>query len=248
LKRLLPALIATALAIAGCGGDPKGPRLTVSAAASLKRPFTDYARGFEGADVRLSFAGSDQLAAQIRAGARPDVFAAANTELPDELFAAGLLERPVRFAANRLVVAVPAGGAKVKRFEDLSRRGVTIATGSSSVPVGSYANQVLARIPLSRRRALIRNIRDREPDVSGIVAKIAQGAVDAGFVYATDVEALGGKLRAIELPARLRPRVAYSAAVVRGTEHPDEATRFVRDLIRGDGAQALRRAGFEPPP
>lgn len=245
MKRFVPLLLV--IALVGCGGESSGPRLTVSAATSLKEPFAEYAGGFEGADVRLSFSGSDQLAAQIRAGARPDVFASANAALPEALFAEGVVEGPVRFASNRLVVAIPAGGGKVERFEDLGRKGVTIATGSSSVPIGTYTNQALTRIPLSRRRGIIRNIRDREPDVAGIVAKVAQGAVDAGFVYVTDVKALGGKLRAVELPARLQPDIAYAAAVVRGTDHPDEATRFVRDLVRGDGARALRRAGFPPP-
>ena len=247
MRRLAPFLVGV-LAVAGCGGESEGPRLTVSAASSLKKPLTDYGEGFDRADVRLSFGPSDLLAAQIRGGVRPDVYAAANTQLPDELFAAGLVERPVRFAANRLVVAVPGENAKVKRFEDLARRGVRIGTGSPSVPIGAYTNQVLGRIPLARRSAFVGNLRSREPDVSAVVAKVAQGVIDAGFVYITDVEAMGGRLKAIEIPKRLRPQVAYAAAVVRGTEHPDEATRFVRDLVSGDGAAALRRAGFEPPP
>jgi hypothetical protein len=36
--------------------------------------------------VRFSFAGSDVLAAQIRADAKPDVYAATNTTLPDALY------------------------------------------------------------------------------------------------------------------------------------------------------------------
>jgi molybdate transport system substrate-binding protein len=71
--------------------------------------------------------------------------------------------------------------------------------------------------------------------------------VDAGFVYATDVQASGGRLRAIELPARLQPKVVYGAAVVKGTSHGTEARAFVAGLLSGDGQQALRRAGFEPP-
>ena len=39
--------------------------------------------------MRLSFAGSDELAAQIQQGAQPDVYAAANTKLPDQLHAEG---------------------------------------------------------------------------------------------------------------------------------------------------------------
>ena len=91
-------------------------------------------------------------------------------------------------------------------------------------------------------------MRSEEPDVAGIVGKLAQGAVDAGFVYATDVAAAGGALRGIALPARLEPQVAYAAAVVRNAPHPAQARAFVAGLARGAGAQALRAAGFEPPP
>ena len=241
------ALLPLLLVLGGCGGSDE-PRLTVSAATSLEAPLTAYADGFDGARVRLSFAGSDQLAAQIRAGARPDVFAAANTELPRDLHVHGLLERPVPFASNRLVVAVPAGGAKVARFEDLARPGVTIAAGAPSVPAGAYADRALARLPAARRDAIARNVRDREPDVGGVVAKVIQGAVDAGFVYATDVRGAGGKLRAIQLPAWLRPSVAYAAAVVKGTSSRHKASGFVKGLLTGRGAAALREAGFEPPP
>jgi molybdate transport system substrate-binding protein len=84
--------------------------------------------------------------------------------------------------------------------------------------------------------------------VSGIVGKLSQGAVDAGFVYATDVQAADGKLVAIQLPARLQPSVAYEVAVVKGTKRPDEAEAFVAGLVKGRGQAALMAAGFDPPP
>ena len=233
--------VAAAVAVGGCA-DGDHPRLTVSAATSLKQAFTEYGEAFEGAEVRLSFAGSDQLAAQIRAGARPDVFAAADTALPERLNGDGLVERPLRFAANRLVVAVPAEG-RVKRVEDLARPGVRIAVGSPSVPVGAYARRAIERLPPGVRR----NVRSEEPDVAGVVGKLRSGAVDAGFVYATDLRAVRG-LRAIELPVAARPRVEYAAAVVRGSDHAEAARRFVRGLVSGPGRAALRRAGFEATP
>ena len=55
----------------------------------------------------MSFAGSDELAAQIRQGVRPDVYAAANTTLPDQLHKEGLVGKPTVIATNTLVVAVP---------------------------------------------------------------------------------------------------------------------------------------------
>ncbi len=242
------AAIALVLALAGCGGGSGPSPLTVSAASSLRTPFESYRKSFGEERVRFSFGGSDQLAAQIRQGVKPDVFAAANTELPDELFRKGLLERPVVFAANRLVVAVPKNSDKVRSLHDLERPGVKLVVGSDSVPVGAYTREFLARLGSERAKRILANVRSTEPDVASVLAKLTGSAADAGFVYLTDVEATGGKLRAIGLPATLAPRVEYSAAVVRGSKRPREANDFVRQLLHGPGREALENSGFLPPP
>jgi molybdate transport system substrate-binding protein len=245
------AALALALTAPGCGGGPDDegrPAIVVSAASSLRDAFTSYADGFAPATARMSFGGSDELAAQIRAGGRPDVYAAANAALPKALFAEGRVERPMPFASNRLVLAVPAGSRKVRALADLANAGVAVAIGSRAVPVGSYTRQVLGKLSAVERNRILANVKTAEPDVAGIVGKLTQGAVDAGFVYGTDVVACGGALRAIALPARLRPTVEYDAAVVKGTTHPAEARRFLVGLRDGDGRRALRRAGFGPPP
>ena len=92
------------------------------------------------------------------------------------------------------------------------------------------------------------NVRDREPDVTGIVGKLLQGAVDAGLLYATDVGCRGRALRAIDLPGSLRPQIAYGAAVVRGAPHPFAARAFIAGLLRGAGRADFIRDGFLPPP
>ena len=244
----LTLLLATVLAlgIAGCGSsdDDGGGELLVSAATSLKSAFTSYGDRFDDADAQFSFAGSDELAAQIRTGAKPDVFASANTKLPDELFAKGLLERPQVFAKNRLVLAVPSDGAKVAGIGDLGTKGVTIAIGAESVPVGAYTRTVLDRLGAAERSAILANVRSEEPDVGGISAKLGQGAVDAGFLYVTDVIAAGNRLKAIELPARLQPEVSYGIAIVKGAPHRQAALAFVKGLLEGDGISALKQAGF----
>jgi molybdate transport system substrate-binding protein len=221
-----PAAIAVAaLALAGCGGGHD--ELTVSAASSLKAAFTAYEP-----NARYSFAGSDQLAAQIRAGARPDVYAAANTELPASLYRAGLVERPVVFAHNRLVLATRSD--RIRSIADAARPSVKLAMGSPSVPAGAYARRVLARRPDGRR--ILANVRSQEPDVVGVVGKVASRAVDAGFVYVTDAKA--AKLRAVDAGAR----ATYAVAIVKPSE---AARRFVRGLLSGAGRRALTRAGFE---
>ncbi len=239
-------LLATlALGVAGCGSsDDDGGDVLVSAATSLKSAFTSYGEQFDDAKAQFSFAGSDELAAQIRTGAKPDVFASANTKLPDELFAKGLVERPQVFATNRLVLAVPAEDAKVAGLEDLERKGVTIAIGAAGVPVGAYTRKVLDRLGAAQRRAILANVRSEEPDVGGIAAKLGQGAVDAGFLYITDVIGANDRLKAIELPDALQPEVAYGVAIVKGAPHREAARRFIAGLLEGDGASALEQAGF----
>jgi molybdate transport system substrate-binding protein len=244
------ALVVTAAFIAGCGSSSSGskPTLTVSAAASLKKAFTTYGTQFTGATARFSFAGSDTLAAQIEQGVKPDVFASANTKLPNTLYRKGLVEKPVVFAANKLVLAVPAGSTKVNSLADVEKRGVVLVVGTSTVPVGDYTNTVLERLPPAQRSGELANVKDREPDVTDIVGKLTQGAADAGFLYITDVTAAGGRLKAIDLPSNLQPRVAYGVAVLKGAAHPSQARQFVDGLLSGAGRSDLLADGFLPPP
>jgi molybdate transport system substrate-binding protein len=246
LALLCVACVSAALIGCGGGGSSK-PSLNVSAAASLRKAFTEYGQGFSQARTRFSFAGSDTLAAQIEQGIRPDVFASANTKLPEALYAKDLLERPVVFAANRLVLAVPSG-SKIESLAALEHPGLSIALGTPTVPVGAYTEKVLARLSPRRRRLLLANVHDREPDVTGIVGKLTEGAVDAGLLYATDVSATRGQLRAITLPAALEPQVAYAIAVVKGTRHGAQARAFIAGLLRGAGQAELLHSGFLPPP
>jgi molybdate transport system substrate-binding protein len=255
VRQLAAAVLAAAALwlLGGCGEKDEptisgAPTLTVSAAASLKAALDAYAKGFPDAKVKAQFAGSDELAAQIQQGVKPDVFASANTKLPDQLYAKGLVEKPRVFAGNELVLAVPAKGAKVASLADTGKHGIKLAIGAASVPVGSYTHQLLDRLGGAKEKAILGNVRSEEPDVNGVVGKLTQGAVDAGFVYRSDVKAAGGALKAIALPGDLQPKVAYGVAVVKGAKSLALARRYIDGLISGRGQDALRAAGFLPPP
>ena len=232
----------------GGGGGGAKPDLTVSAAASLTKALTRYGTQFTAAHAKFSFGGSDQLAAQIEQGVKPDVFASANTTLPSALYTKGLVSKPVTFISNRLVIAVPARSSKVRSVADLARPGVTIAIGSATVPVGAYTRKVLSGLPAAEKQKILANVRSDEPDVKGVIAKVTEKAVDAGCVYLTDVTATSGMAQAIPLPAGLQPRVDYAAAVVKGARHPAQAAAFIVGLAQGQGQQDLRDAGFLPAP
>jgi molybdate transport system substrate-binding protein len=260
-RRLLgSALAACVIGLSACASSDStgtappgsgGGSLIVSSASSLRTAFSRYGEQRSGAGqgtVHFSFAGSDELAAQIEQGVKPDVFASANMKLPNLLYAKGLVEKPVMFASNRLVLAVPASSTNIKSIADVAKPGVTLAIGSQTVPIGSYTHTVLSKLPPSLRRTVMANVRDEEPEVTGIVGKLTEGAVDAGFIYLTDVKAAKGALRAIQLPDALQPQVAYGVAIVKGSGHQTRASAFIQGLLRGPGQLDLRQAGFLPPP
>lgn len=259
-ESLAVLLVSSALLIAGCGGtetttadsdssptEGGTPELVVFGAASLGPAFEEFGDTFEDADVKYSFAGSDDLAAQIRQGVVPDVYAAANTALPDELFDEGLVGKPETFVTNKLVVGVPAG-SDIDDVAGLEASGVSIAIGDEEVPVGSYTREVLDTLGPDASKAILDNVESSEPDVSGIVGKLTQGAVDAGFVYQSDVDASGGKIDAVLIPESASPDIAYGIAPTADPAQPELARDFVDSMVGGDGQDVLLESGFGPPP
>jgi molybdate transport system substrate-binding protein len=254
---MLAAALLTALVVVGCGGGGSssgsteassssgGGSLIVLGASSLTEAVTKYGESFEGATVKPSFAGSDELAAQIQQGAKADVFASANTSYPEELFEEGLVEKPQVFCRNELVIAVPEG-SDIKSIADLTRPGTKIIVGDESVPVGSYTREVLARLPKAEEEAIMGNVVSEETEVASIIAKLEQGAADAGFVYVTD-EKGSESLEPVEIEAKLQPRVEYGVAVVKSSDDKPAAEEFVAGLIEGEGQEDLLEAGFLPP-
>ena len=82
----------------------------------------------------------------------------------------------------------------------------------------------------------------------GIIAKLIQGAADAGFLYATDVRAADGELEAIELPERLEPKVVYGIAVVEGATPRARRSSSSTACSPSAGRTALRRGRLPAAP
>jgi len=227
------------LMLVGCGGgDDKG--LTIYAAASLTEVFQRLEP-----EARFNFAGSDELAGQLREGARADVYAAASPKYPDELYACGVIERPRTFATNRLVLIVPRDNpAGIESIDDLAESGIKLVVGAEGVPIGDYTRAVLHGLG---RLQVLEQVVSEEDDVKGVVGKVALGEADAGFVYATDVKPVADEVRSIDLPAEAEADVLYPVAIVADAEHRAEAQRFVERLLGADGRRALRAAGFGLP-
>jgi molybdate transport system substrate-binding protein len=213
--------------------------LQVFAAASLTNVFPRIDDA-----ARYQFGGSNTLAAQISQGAPADVFASANTTLAWQLYAKHLVTKPVVFTRNNLVLIVPRSNpARIRSVTDLRKPDVKLVVAAPAVPAGAYTLQVLKRLKLTD---VLQNVVSQESDVRGVLAKVALGEADAGFVYSTDARTVRSKVRTVPIPGWAKPTVAYAVAVVTSSTHRAAARAWVRRLL-GTRAQAkLLHAGFLP--
>ena len=237
MRGIVAVLVAATLATS-CGAAPAGsaaPAFTVLAAASLTEAFEDFGRG---TTVTYSFAGSQQLVAQVEAGAPVDVVATADPDAMDRLARAGLVETPRTFAGNRLAIAVEHGNPRrIEGLVDLARNGLKVVLADPAVPAGRYANQALERAGIRVRPVSL------ELDVKAVASKVAFGEADAGIVYATDVAAGS----AVAIPDAANVLATYPVAVVRASTNRRAAEAFVDRLLGPPGRGALAAHGFLSP-
>jgi len=235
----LLAAVVLALGAASAAGARRDATITVYAAASL----TDVLPKIDPAP-RYSFAGSNTLAAQIQQGAPADVFASANTTLPQQLFQKGLCSQPVVFTRNTLVLIVPkANPAGIKSVYDLQKPGIKLDVAATGVPVGSYTRQILKNMGLT---SVLNNVVSNETDVREVLAKVALGEADAGFVYSTDAKTVPGQVTVLTMPAWAQPKVQYGICVVSNSPSKSAAQAFVNEVMSKAGQAKLLAAGFLP--
>lgn len=252
--------------LSACGGSAststssadQQTELVVFAAASLKDGFEHIAAEFEAANpgvtVLYNFAGSQQLAQQLTAGAPADVFASANLRqmqaTVDGKRVAG--DAPQIFARNRLALIYPHDNpAQLQSLQDLARPGVKLVLAAESVPVGQYSLEFLAKATASAgfspmySQTVLANVVSYEENVRGVLTKVALGEADAGIVYTSDV-AGAGQVEVLEIPDALNVIAEYPIAVIQDSKQAELAQKFVALVLSEAGQAILSRVGFLP--
>jgi molybdate transport system substrate-binding protein len=249
MPRRLVAISAVGLALVAmpvATAAAPGREILVFAAASLTEALQEIGTAYEretGVRVVCSFAGSNDLARQIRAGAPADVFVSANAERMDELVAAGLVRPADRFdlLSNALVVIVSVGSSlSVHGPGDLLRAHELALADPEAVPAGIYARRWLERVGWWGR---LRGRVVPTLDVRAALAAVDSGAAEAGVVYRTDAAMARRARVAFEVPADEAPRIVYPAAVLVSAS-PD-ARPFLERLRSPASRAVFERLGFE---
>ena len=254
-------VILAALAFPGCGlvalsapndgaAHAPVPEVTVYAAASLRDALQEIAPVCErAAGVRFvfNFGGSNDLARQIVAANKADVFFSADEAWMDHVAGEGLVDQASRrtLLSNRLVVVIPEGS----RVAIASPAGLATVrrlalANPDAVPAGRYAKAWLEKAgvwtKVSERIVSF-------PDVRAALAAVESGVVDAGVVYRTDARIAHHAHVALEVPEEDAPRIAYVVAAMQGRPSLEAARRAI-DCFGGAGARTVfERLGFVVP-
>lgn len=226
------------------GSKQTKTRLTVLAASSLTDVFTEAGAVYEhkhpGTKVTFSFAGSQELAAQVRQGSPADALVTADTKTMD-----GLRKdtgSPTIIAKNRLVIATGKGNPKkIDSLKDLADKNLKVVLAAPEVPVGRYSQQILDAQKLTVKPV------SQEANVRGVLSKVEMGEADAGIVYITDTTAAEGNVGSVEIPDQQKAIAEYPAATLKQSRHESEAADFVKWLSSAEAQKILRDAGFLKP-
>ncbi|WP_348787205.1 molybdate ABC transporter substrate-binding protein [Leifsonia sp. NPDC080035] len=252
------ALAAVLLATTGCSAASPSASgsttttgatgtITVFAAASLTKTFTELGKDFEeanpGSTVTFSFGGSSDLVSQLSAGAPADVFASADEANMKKAVTASVTSGdPVDFATNILAIAVPPGNpAHVTSFADLAKPGVKTVVCAPQVPCGTATAKVEASSGVTLKPV------SQESSVTDVLGKVIAGEADAGIVYATDVTGASGKVTSVPFPEAKDVVNTYPIATVGQGANAEGGKAFLAYVTGPEGRAVLKAAGFGAP-
>jgi molybdate transport system substrate-binding protein len=261
-RRTAAAVVTAALLVplAACGGNDKkdtgsgaspstdsgakSANLTVLAAASLTDVFKTagaaYEKAHPGTKVKFSFAGSQELAAQVTAGSPADALVTADTKTMDGLKTD--TGAPTVIAKNRLVIATGKGNPeKVGSLKDLANTKLKVVLAAPEVPVGRYSKKIL-----DAQKITVKPV-SQEPNVRAVLSKVQLGEADAGLVYKTDATSAAGKVEAVDIPDAQNAVAEYPAATLKTSKNADAAAEFVKWLSTPEAQKILQDAGFQKP-
>ncbi len=246
LAALVLALVPT---LPAAHGAEDAPEIAVYAAASLRDALQEITLACEtasGARLVFNFGASNDLARQIQAAHKADVFFSADESLMDMVAADGLVDAESRrtVLSNRLVVVGASDATMtIGSAQDLARspaRLISLAN-PDAVPAGKYAKAWL------EKRGHWEAVSPRVlpgVDVRAALAAVEAGGAELGIVYATDA-ALSKKVRVLfVVPEDEGPLVRYPIAALRDRPHLDKARAVVSCMSGHEAAEVFQRFGF----
>lgn len=272
IAMLLALAVSMTACLTGCGRTntntnadaSEKTELVVFAAASMTETLnqikTDYEAQHKDITLTYNFDSSGTLKTQIQEGATCDVFISAaqkqmdqldaskdNTANPEQLDFINSDSR-MDLLQNKVVLVVPENNPKnINSFDDLKSKlesgDVLLAMGNSDVPVGQYTQKILQYFGLDEKALADAGEITYGSNVKEVTTQVSEGSADCGIVYYTDAYSAGLKIVG-EATEEMCGKTIYPAAVVKNSEHPEQAQEFLAYLSSDAAAKVFEKVGF----
>lgn len=261
-------------ALVGCGSGQKETasggkdkvHLTVFAAASMTETMNQIAKAYEkehpNVEISFNFDSSGTLKTQIQNGAECDLFISAAQKQMNQLDGSqdkkanpdGLdfvkSDSRVNLLENKVVLVTPEGNpGGIQNFNDMAAKlkagSIRLVMGNSDVPVGQYTQKILKFYGLDENAIASAGHITYGSNVKEVTTQVKEGSADCGIIYATD--AFSAQLKPVDEATKdMCGQVIYPAAVMKNSQHQQEAQAFL-DYLKGDAAmQVFKSVGFSP--
>lgn len=242
----------------------KKTELVVFAAASMTETLnqikTDYEAQHKDVTLTYNFDSSGTLKTQIQEGATCDVFISAAQKQMDQLDASKdetanpekldfiNSDSRIDLLENKVVLVVPENNPKnINSFDDLKNKlesgDVLMAMGNSDVPVGQYTQKILQYFGLDEKALADAGEITYGSNVKEVTTQVSEGSADCGIVYYTDAYSAGLKVVG-EATEEMCGKTIYPAAVMKNSEHPEQAQEFLAYLSSDAAAKVFEKVGF----
>lgn len=242
----------------------KKTELVVFAAASMTETLnqikTDYEAQHKDVTLTYNFDSSGTLKTQIQEGATCDVFISAAQKQMDQLDASkdktanpeqlDFINSDSRMdlLENKVVLVVPENNPKnINSFDDLKNKlesgDVLLAMGNSDVPVGQYTQKILQYFGLDEKALADAGEITYGSNVKEVITQVSEGSADCGIVYYTDAYSAGLKVVG-EATEEMCGKTIYPAAVMKNSQHPEQAQEFLAYLSSDAAAKVFEKVGF----
>lgn len=272
IAALLALAVSMTACLTGCGRTntntnadaSEKTELVVFAAASMTETLnqikTDYEAQHKDITLTYNFDSSGTLKTQIQEGATCDVFISAaqkqmdqldaskdNTANPEQLDFINSDSR-MDLLENKVVLVVPENNPKnINSFDDLKSKlesgNVLLAMGNSDVPVGQYTQKILQYWGLDEKVLADAGEITYGSNVKEVTTQVSEGSADCGVVYYTDAYSAGLKIVG-EATEEMCGKTIYPAAVMKNSEHPEQAQEFLAYLSSDAAAKVFEKVGF----
>lgn len=248
-ERVLAVAATGSVLLAGCGTHAEQTNsIVVYATSAMIHSLTEIGKKFEHdnprAAVQFIFAGSSDLAAELSAGARADVFVSGDPDWMTELVRVGVVQgQPMPFASNRLVIVTrPGNPVHLTRFADLAAPGTRVSACRAQMTCASVTRQIEHQAGVAVHPAA------QEVTPADVIRDVVEGKADAGLVFVSDAMSAGSKITWVDFPEAAKAEALCSIALLKGSDQMDLSTKFIHEVTDADSRSLLADAGFGPPP